>query len=59
VDPRRADGDPDRPSRLGRKALILGPVLVVVGIVLLLLQIPGWIVVGALLLFLIWLLIEG
>jgi hypothetical protein len=59
VDPRPSDSDPDRPSRLGRKAIVLAPILVVVGIVLLLLQIPGWIVVGALVLFLIWLLIDG
>jgi hypothetical protein len=52
-------GDPDRPSPLGRKALVFGPILVAVGVVLFLLRFPGWIVLGALLLFLIWLLIDG
>lgn len=60
-DPHRPSplGDPDRPSPLGRKALILGPILVAVGIVLWLLRFPPWVTVGALLLFLIWLLIDG
>lgn len=58
-DPERPAGDPDRPSPLGRKALILGPILVAVGLVLWLLRFPPWVAIGALLLFLIWLLIDG
>lgn len=59
MEPLDPQGDPDRPSRLGRKALVFGPILAVVGVLLFLLRFPGWIVLGAMLLFLIWLLLDG
>ncbi|MGY6500186.1 MAG: hypothetical protein ACXIVQ_04700 [Acidimicrobiales bacterium] len=48
-----------RRGRLRRRAMTLGPLLVVVGVIVLALGVPWVFVAGAFGLFVLWLLIEG
>lgn len=59
VEPVEPAETPEEPSKLRRRALVLGPLLVLVGIVVIALGVPWQIVAGALALFVLWLVFDG